>query len=482
MTQSTPKHRQQQSVLTSAFSEIRFQPVLAVAVLVCALAFFQFHIPVGKTELNINLGDPFAAVAFAIVAVYAFRTGQWPSWRIRTFNAILLGFTALLTFGYVVAYERIGFYGWTLSARVIGWLVLLSYLATGYLLVRDGGASRLRLMVSTMALASGSVIAVDILTRLLTLHGWIFLDRPANFEGYSGNRNAFAFQLLIVLALVSGQARIWLHVSPLRLNARRHEWRVWLPIGVTSAGIVWTASRAGIATAVLLLITAWLTRMLPLRAIVKASLLATALILAVVALERAPLQRTQVMDFVARAWSAVSMTSEADQKAGGSSNPSPTPNENSSQPDGASVAARARPAVQSAISTQASNAERAATIKGGFELWRQSPLTGAGLGVFHFASPEIVGRHTVIHSTVAWLFFEFGLAGLAFIVLASLAFGREALPALRHRASSRRRGLLLVCIAFAVFSQFHEMFYQRFFWLALGGLLAVPIAIKNATR
>ncbi len=43
-----------------------------------------------------------------------------------------------------------------------------------------------------------------------------------------------------------------------------------------------------------------------------------------------------------------------------------------------------------------------------------------------------------------------------------------------------RHALLLLLLAFALFSCVHEIFYQRIFWLALGAMLARPFSAKAA--
>ncbi|MDP3332784.1 MAG: O-antigen ligase family protein [Methylococcaceae bacterium] len=133
--------------------------------------------------------------------------------------------------------------------------------------------------------------------------------------------------------------------------------------------------------------------------------------------------------------------------------------------------------MQSAISGDYSDNERLATFTHALDLWQQSPILGAGLGVFIAQSAAWLGHPQVIHSTPLWILAEFGLFGVA-------VFGWIFFTLARHvwlsRSSPARHGLLLLLVVFAIFSLAHEIFYQRIFWLALGALLAQPFITKTA--
>jgi len=132
--------------------------------------------------------------------------------------------------------------------------------------------------------------------------------------------------------------------------------------------------------------------------------------------------------------------------------------------------------VQSTFSGDYSDTERWATFIHAFDLWRESPLLGAGLGVFIAKSATWLGHPQVIHSTPLWLLAEFGLLGVAvfgwLVWMFCAYFWRE-------RASPIYRALLMLLAAVSVFSLAHEIFYQRIFWLVLGALLARPITANK---
>ncbi|MCA1925496.1 MAG: O-antigen ligase family protein, partial [Thiobacillus sp.] len=126
--------------------------------------------------------------------------------------------------------------------------------------------------------------------------------------------------------------------------------------------------------------------------------------------------------------------------------------------------------VQSAISGDYSDQERWATLTHALALWRESPVFGAGLGVFYAKSSAWLGHPQVIHNTPLWILAEFGLVGAAVMGWTFFLLARHAVRF--GKFSPARRILLLLILAFAIFSLAHEIFFQRIFWFVLGAVLA----------
>ena len=94
--------------------------------------------------------------------------------------------------------------------------------------------------------------------------------------------------------------------------------------------------------------------------------------------------------------------------------------------------------------------------------------------MFIAKSPAWFGHPQVIHSTPLWILAEFGLLGAAVFGWVLSLLSRHAIRFGRTQPACRI--LLLLLLAFTIFSLAHEIFYQRIFWLVLGAVLARPFA------
>jgi len=207
-----------------------------------ALVFFQVHLDLNGHTVNVNMGDPFAMLALAAVGLQAISQRVPPSWTLSGFNAWLIGFSLALIVAFGVGVAHMGVTPWALGNKLTGWLVLLGYLSAGYLLARDHGRVGVLRMVEVALVVVCAIVWVKVVIRGTPwFPGQLALEAP-NFEGFSGNRNALAFQLCAVLALALGH----MHILSRRLKSS--PWvRVALTAGMASVlvGVVLTGSRTG---------------------------------------------------------------------------------------------------------------------------------------------------------------------------------------------------------------------------------------------
>jgi hypothetical protein len=389
--------------------------------------FFQIHLAFPEGAINVNLADPFAILALATLALQILLYRQTPVWRIQRFNLALGMISLLLLFGFVRGWLEIGVTQWALGGRLLGWLVLLGYLSAGYLFVANFGGQGLRRLTDSLIATAAVVVVLQVSLRLLEHWGLnLGVQLTSNFEGYSGNRNAFAFQLLAVTALLLGYSQFYARYSVL-MNHPTRAWIFSALLGVLLAGLVWAGSRAGYLTGLLVLLLAVFGRLADRR------MLGWGLI------------------FAAMLWASVWMLTQ-----------------------GSSVYSSS---VQSTLSGDYSNSERLATMSYAFELWQHSPVFGEGLGVFISKSQAWLGHPQVVHSTPLWLLAEFGLFGVTVMGWAFFLLARFAIRLGKFKPA--RRGLLLLLFAFAIFSLVHEIFYQRIFWFVLGAVIARPLLSKG---
>lgn len=399
---------------------------MATAVLI----FFQIHVSVSGTTVNLNLADPFAVLALSAVAMDALSKRQWPRWTVPGFNTCLLvmGVVFLLGLGWAW-WLRGSVTGWAIG-KVIGWAVLLGYLAAGYMAVRYYHRLGFRRLVEIMvSVLCAAVICAVVLApiRSFDIPGFVQLQ-TSGLEGYSGNRNALAFQLLVVMAVY---LPLLGRVRPAYRGVKGFCWLHALALGILMGGVFLTASRSALITLALMLCAVLALRVVGWRMVVAALLVGLGFWWLVGSMPMLWRGLLSLIDF----------------------GPS----------DRLDTLSRGR------FSTEVSDQGRLEMLLAAVNAWWHHPILGGGLGSFLQDSTGSLGLEMIIHNTLLWLMAEVGLVGVApFIVTFSLivrsAWGR------RRSDTIRAHGLLLLMLVFAVMSQFHEVLYQRIFWLSLGAL------------
>jgi hypothetical protein len=398
------------------------------------LVLFQLYIPISSgTLLNVNLADPVVILGGSLFVLQAVNTGRVPTWRLPNLNAALIAMTAILTFSLIAGATRIGYTEWAVVNRFLGWFVLLAYAATGALIVRAGGKDAFRLILLTYVGATSAVAGIEIILKLLFgagVHLPPGLSLYGDALGFAQNHNFFAFQLLMAL----GAAMVVLCGSRIRT----------IIFTLLLAALWFAGSRSGwIAAAVLLTVSLHLK-------IISAREIATAmtgvLLLAVFRVVLPFLHHDTLVD-VHQHMSRLARSIRP-------------PDTRGSIPD--------------LIPNGASTQERLITLIGGWRMFLEHPLFGAGLGAFrnlHILSHSKIPL--LIHSTALWLMAELGIVGL-------IAFVAPALSVLVAEFRRKERDdaslLLILClVAFAVMSTPADMLYQRTFWILVGAGLAMPI-------
>lgn len=432
-----------------------------------AVIFFQVHMAMPGGTVNLNLADPLAILALTVMAIHLVSDRRLPSWRYDKFNLFIILFSILLLFSFVRGALVIGVTQWALGSRLIGWLVILGYLSLGYFASAYFGASGRRRLFVTIISTAIAVIVFQILLRWLHYSGLLVgLNFPENFQGYSANRNAFAFQLLVGSILIMSYSVIYIrataHASYTsnRSNAvpksrmpfilKRHMWVSAVQVisflhGILIAGIVFSGSRAGLLTCGVLLAFNWLLKWVDRRVI--------GLSVAYAFLAWVLAQTIWLLPSLN--WGELIHSGDLRNIShlGGLSN------------------------FHSGFSSDSSNIERWKSILLGIQMWLDSPIFGAGLGVFINRSTEWSDLPLVIHSTPVWLLAEFGLIGAGLCLWGLVILFRCAYS--RGCGTVPQRIVVTLLIGFTVFGLVHEIFYQRIFWMVLGAALAITPTSKT---
>jgi uncharacterized membrane protein YbhN (UPF0104 family)/O-antigen ligase len=407
--------------------------VCALSIAVSTLIFFHFHIPLFGGAINFNLADPFALIALAAVLVHCIAMRKLPVWRIPGFNKFLLILSAMILFSFLWGVRTIGVTSWVLSGKLLGWLVILGYLCVGSLTVSWLGWRGIRRVRETIIVTASVIVLAWIFIKSFPS---IFSDMPLplNFEGFSDNRNVFAFQMLacsvLFLAYSVSQEkqknRIIHYSGGAHFIKKTTLYTVFH--GLIIVGIAFSGSRSGIITGIALLVFAYVFRFAS--------------------------RRMLMYSLCGAIFLFMSINSISDGSGTGG--------------------------VASSISDESSNIERLGTIKHSLELWKDNPFFGTGLGVFYEKSPAWLSRNIVIHSTPVWVLVEFGLFGMAIFLF---IFARMVVSIWRQGLSaSRNRAALMLLGVFAIFGLPHEIFYQQIFWLVLGICLALPSGTDRLPR
>ena len=414
---------------------------LALGLGTACLLFFQFPLTLFGSEVTVNLADGVSLLALGLIAAGQFTAGRMIQRLPLPALIWLCAITIVLLLSFAIGVSRFGVTGWALNNRIIGWLIVLGYVACGTLLVGHFRLHGLRQMLVVLALTAVSICIVRIGFDLVAYYKLIQVSYR-QFDGFSANRNAFAFQLLV--ATIGA-------VAVLPQLQRGRQLIAWSGvIGVLFLGQWLTGSRTGVAT--LLLFLALWTILVP--AYRKGLVLSLAVAaLSAVFLQALPYMIRDIVNLFGTSAKSESWV----------------------------VLQGMESLAESAVT------ERLASLRLGLELWLSNPIFGAGLGAAIRENAGNNGGPLVIHNTLLWVLAELGLPGL-FVVCSLPAWliwrQRKTLFAIaltRHLSTVQATAIGLV-LAFAMFGMAHDIAYQRIFWLVLGGLLVLVPGTPTTTR
>lgn len=422
---------------------------MAVPLAAATAVFFQVYLPTAAGGLNVNLADPFAILGgglFLMGCVAGQRRS--PSWRLSGLNFHVLLSVIAMTVALLIGAARFGWTDWALANKYVGWFVLLAYGATGALIVAATGSRGLHLLLRTFMAAGAAIAALELLLLAARSAG---MELPHEVLvnhtiGFAQNRNAFAFQMLMIICVATALA------LPRLLFAAA--------LVIALAALWATGSRAGYGAMPVILAVALYMRAITLKQVAMALAGMLGLVLAIVLVEVLVDLATgdifrQLLDLLRSEQIALgeidfsSLFSITETKLAAFSLPN-----------------------------KPTNTERLRGILGGIELFRAHPIIGAGLGSFMDSGVRLGGGPQVIHSTIIWLLAEMGLVGL---LIFAAPVVRIFWAEIRRDTPDIPASLLVMIIGgFAVMSLVHEMLYQRTFWLLLGAALAGPVLARRS--
>jgi len=404
---------------------------LAVAVLI----FFQVHVPVDAGRVNVSLGDPLAIVAGLVALVWLVR-GRL-DWRVSHFHWHLALVAVVLAVGLLHGAAVFGWTRWAAVNKTMGWFVLAAYVGAGALIVKQGGWEGWRTLARVTVVVAAAGIAFDLVKMAAAHAGYDVVSLTfGRLDGFGQDPNAFAFQLILAVALL-------FCILP-------EERRFWLLAPVLMTGLWFTGSRSGLGAMAIVVVIAVALRPVLLRRV-------TVTIVAAVVLAGL----CTGMQNLASAWRVAAEQALPAQEA----IPAPAPESSASSQE---MKPEREPRSESAE-------ERWKSIATGWQMFLDHPVFGAGLGYFNAHVRGLDDRLLVIHSSPLWLLAEMGLVGFAaFLWPAVRMFKAEWQPA-RH-GDDVALLVVLTLVGFAVMSTVQDLLYQRALWFVLGAAMASTFA------
>ncbi|PKM27007.1 MAG: hypothetical protein CVV09_03190 [Gammaproteobacteria bacterium HGW-Gammaproteobacteria-13] len=395
----------------------------------------QFHVVLFDFAININLADFFVMLVLSTLLLGFFYTKTPVRWKVKNFNIFALLTCLALASGWLTALLSDYSISWA-TTKAIGWIVILGYLYASAMLVnRLGFFAFFRFFNLLLIFFVGMLLLSDFMLFLEIVKGISSGTVHLSYlTALSGNRNALAFQILAVLSLV-------LAFQPLYLrNLRLNQNFLLFSAIVLVCSMFLTSSRSGIATMLLLYLAAFFMKMTGWKFLFWS--MSGGVIISVLIF--------YFPDFFYFFNDLLSMGGQNSEGRG---------------------------KVVMAISSVESDMLRGQLLKDSFAMWLENPFFGAGLGAFYTSSEAVYGFSIVQHNSVLWVLSEMGLFG--FLIFSAFFISLVGFVFFSAKRGVRNNAVILLLLSFGAMAMFHEMLYQRIFWLFLGAVIAVGLSGKT---
>jgi uncharacterized membrane protein YbhN (UPF0104 family) len=406
------------------------------SLLAAGLIFFQIKVPLAVGEVNVNPADLVALTALGIgtaAAVTSRSLGVFGGWFWRG----LLVLSIVMGAGLIWGYAAWGWTDWAFINRGLGWLVILGYAvagsAAGMAFGRTGRDTVLMVLVSVgVVILAGQFALLEVDRFFVSLPGDV-LSRT--LDGYAGNSNAFAVQVLAVM--VAGAALFWTGALSRTLAA--------VLLTITLLGLWEIQSRMGLALGLTLML---------------------AIVMATPSAQRKDLVKSVAVALVVTVaiYAAMNLIMAY-----------------LTAPDANNALAKAmnRSGILKSVK---SDAERWQTIIDGLKLWLSAPVFGVGLGGYVAERTNAGLSYQIIHSIPVWLLAEFGLVGLVLVGSVVVDWTQRAFAALA-RPSVRLWALCFLALLAIIGTGglVHDLAFQRMFWF-LASLFAAAMIEAGRMR
>lgn len=400
-------------------------------------------------DIRVSASDFLLVIGMSWFAWELFRKKlEWPSWIVPRMYVWVFSLILIMAGGLVVSWLTLGHWDqWALLNKFFGFLVLLSYLFLGGVIVSRIKLSLLPTFINLWVFVASvaSLYSAYRVAYFLHYHrlGYYMDDGYVRAMGLFENPNAFGIFLACSIVLYC----IWLKVGQNRYNF----WSCVM-LGVCVAGLMLSGSRSaylGIAPVLLLLLY---YRKIPLKFLSFATLLACAIYFMTITGFDKIYHSSVSGPEVVRTFEHQYMTE------------------------------------QRLNLEDFSIMDRMAINKSAYESWLENPLFGMGLGAFYASQrKEWKEKAATIHTTGLWLLVELGVIGTipfavffccCMFVLYKHSPLRDYGPIPADQALRFSAFCILLVILFASIGT--EIFYQRYFWFIAGmGIVSIRPVISE---
>ena len=394
--------------------EVNYSPLWLVTT-IFALIFmcFQIRIPLLNGIITLNPADFIVLIIAINTLILAYIQSQighiwvnpmmWPG---------IICFALMISIGWFVGWINFGSNEWAFANRLLGLIAILSFLIFGASLKRHLTQTEHQLIFKIMMFTFITTgIAQMFISAPLPDSISIFFNWRSMLSGFIGDRNAFSFLGLILVALATSTfSHGKIHFPTQRIT--------FIFIGIILAMVVISGSRTGWAGAAILTIFLFFhSRRGFLYSIISFSIFFILIYILVHISEYIPVNSS--------AFSARQITD-----------------------------------------TLKLSHLRFLTWTTGIDFFIENPFFGAGLGA------SIKKIDIVIHNLYIWVAGEMGLVGLFLCLPMSYAILSYAFHGLLKNPSIYQKSLLSFLLVFGAFSLTHDIIYQRILWFGIGYFMA----------
>ncbi len=386
----------------------------------------QLRLPTNTGDITFNLADPIVFV-MAISFISLWYQGYFKNtlWRVDKLGIAFYCFIGTIIYGWLLGIFRFGHIDWATYNRTLGLLVIFAYLLAGSMIAATFDRKVIRTIFSIFTL-SMTVYFIVFIANIHMLNSETLKDLQWSYHYFSGfmmNRNALAFALTMFLAIAI--------TSQTSTNKIKHEIIIAILLGL----IILTVSRTGMIVALFILMISIWFKAQNVRKLGLIVIYTTIFVLS-----------SHVITNLAPDWIADVLD------LGKISNKN--------------VYDNFRPELISRV-----HFERIASYQWAFDLWKEYPLFGAGLGAFISTHFDEFKTPLTIHNTFLWILVEMGVLGVLFFLPLPLTILAHIRKKWQAKLEWDDLALLLVLVAIVLFSMTHEILYQRVLWFILGILI-----------